>query len=272
MPAIQVIVFHDYLTNIKPGHLRWSLEHVCGTPKTFDELSRCVTEKSFGLNETVEVVDTGVVAGSVFTPGNFSHWNSSLTSTMLGMCHTMVYPETIDKTKNFAVALKDNFLVILHDPKFFVLKSDNFFVPHLTLNNPTGKGFRLKVVTKKRMNRAGSFDCHPDPSYNYGTCVKESVAAKINCNSPWTDHKVNGLPTCTTIKQINDYDSLFNKILFADEPELRNLTGCLMPCTYQDYSLMGSSLPAKLPQNQLFLLFVTTDILLDEEVPADLAI
>ena len=162
MPVIELIAFHDYLTNIKPGHLRWSLQHVCGTPKTFDELSHCVTEKSFGLNETVEVEDTGVVAGSVFTPGNFSHWNSSLTSTILGMCHTMVYPETIDKTKNFAVALKDNFLVILHDPKFFVLKSDNFFVPHLTLNNPTGKGFRLKAVTKKRMNRAGRFDCHQD--------------------------------------------------------------------------------------------------------------
>ena len=71
---------------------------------------------------------------------------------------------------------------------------------------------------------------------------------------------------CNSTKQVTDYEALFDRILFADQLALQKLTGCLVPCTYQDYSLMGSSLPIKLPQNQLFILFVTTDILEDEEV------
>ena len=269
-PAITVCPWAgDFVGWKGETELMWFLRDVCGAPQTFEELQRCVAEKSYGLNETVDVEGwTGVVTSDVtkIKPTHPSHWNSTLTTTLMGMCHTMVYPEPIDKSSKFVLTMKDDFLIFLHDPNFFLLKSDNFFVPYLTLNKPAGKGYRLKTVTKKRMNRAGRFDCQPDSSYNFGTCVKSSVAKSTGCNSPWSDQSVSSLPICNTTKQLSDYEALFTKILFADQPELQNLTGCLVPCTYQDYSLMGSSLPIKLPQNQFFLLFVTTDILEDEEV------
>ena len=273
LPAITVCPFSRDMAGWKgETALQWFLKDICDEAQTFEELKRCVTEKSYGLNETVGLdVDnreTGLVSdeGKTFKSALSSHWNSSLTMTMLGICQTMAYPEPVDKMSSFQVTLKGNFMVVLHDPNFFLIKSDNFFIPYLNLNNPTGKGYRLKVVTKKRMNRAGKFDCNPDSGYNFGTCVKASVAKSIGCNSPWTDHSVGTLPMCSSIKEIEDYEALFNKMLFADQAVLQNLTGCLVPCTYQDFSLMGSSLPVKLSENQLVLLFVTTDILEDEEV------
>ena len=48
---------------------------------------------------------------------------------------------------------------------------------------------------------------------------------------------------------------------------LGNLTCiCQVPCTYQHFSLVGSSAPMKLAPNQFIFYFVTTDILEDEEV------
>ena len=48
---------------------------------------------------------------------------------------------------------------------------------------------------------------------------------------------------------------------------LGNLTCiCQVLCTYQHFSLVGSSVPMKLAPNQFIFYFVTTDILEDEEV------
>ena len=153
-------------------------------------------------------------------------WNSSVTSAIMGMCHTLVYNKPIDKETNFVVTLKENFEVFLHDPSFFLLKSDNFFVPHMTLNQPSGKAFRLKAVTKKRMNRKGKFECKSEPGYNFGLCVKKSVGQKAGCNSPWVDHTVDSLPVCNSTKDILRYDTLYNQIFLADEHKLLELTDC----------------------------------------------
>ena len=126
-----------------------------------------------------------------------SNWKSFLTSTLFGMCHTLEFEEPMQKGDMFSVFLKGNFVVMLHDPRFFVLKSDNFFVPHLTLTK-SGKGYKVKVVTKKRLNRDGKFECTIEAGYNFGNCVKRSVARLTGCNSPWTDFTLENLPLCNT--------------------------------------------------------------------------
>ena len=118
--------------------------------------------------------------------------------------------------------------------------------------------------------------------------VQESVAQRIGCNSPWFDHPLDSLPMCNSTKDIQQYDALYYQIFIADEHKLREITDCKVchqrkvlrrtsflllkpcicqvPCTYQHFSLVGSSMPVKLDPNQCFLFFVTTDILEDEEV------
>ena len=159
----------------------FELGTICGDGKNLEELKKCVNEKTYRLNETVDVDSVGFA--TLTLPLKFKQidpklWNSSFTFTVMGMCHTLVNTEPIDKETSFVVTLKENFMVFLHDPSFFLLKSDNFFVPHLTLTNPSGKGFRLKAVTKKRMDRKGKFECKSELGYSFGRCVEGSVAKK----------------------------------------------------------------------------------------------
>ena len=169
-----------------------------------------------------------------------SNWKSSLTATLLGMCHTLEFEEPMKKRSMFSVSLKGNFVVMLHDPRFFLLKTDNFFVPHLTLTNSARKGYIVKVVTKKRLNRDGKFECTIEAGYNLGNCVKRSVAKQIGCNSPWTDYSLDNLPFCNTTTQMRAYETLYSEIFYADQYELHQLTKCRVPCSYQEYSLMRS--------------------------------
>ena len=161
--------------------MAFELDTICGTGKSWEELKKCVGEKTYNLNETIDV--DSVKLATQKPPFSFKQidpklWNSSLSSTIMGMCHTLVYNETIDKETNLLVTLKENFMVILHDPSFFVLKSDNFFVPHMTLTNPSGNSFRLKAVTKKRMDRPGKFECNSEQGYSFGRCVQVWVFYK----------------------------------------------------------------------------------------------
>ena len=146
-------------------------------------------EKAFTLNETVTNTVMSRMENMTWSNNDApnSKWKSFLTSTLFGMCHTLEFEETMKKGDMFSVFLKGNFVVMLHDPRFFVLKSDNFFVPHLTLTQ-SGKGYKVKVVTKKRLNRDGKFECTIEAGYNFGNCVKRSVARLTGCNSPWTDY------------------------------------------------------------------------------------
>ena len=81
-------------------------------------------------------------------------------------------------------------------------------------------------MTKKRLDRKGKFECNSDPGYNYGQCVKESVAKRAGCNSPWVDHTVDSLSICNSTKDILRYDTLYYEIFVADEHKLLELTAC----------------------------------------------
>ena len=207
------------------------LDMICGVGTNLEELKNCVEEKTFSLEETVDVEYVVLAPQTPSSSWNYKHidpklWNSSITSSFMGMCHTLVYREPIDKETSFLVTLKEDFTVFLHDPSFFLLKTDNFFVPSLTLIRPSKKGYKLKAVTKKRMDRKGKFECNSDPGYNYGHCVKESVAKRTGCDSPWIDHTVDSLPMCNSTKDILRYDDLYYDIFLADEHKLLDLTGC----------------------------------------------
>ena len=101
-PAITACAWSgDYVGWKGETELMWFLKDLCGSSsgQSFEELKRCVAEKSYALNETVDAEEVGVLTsqGTTFKPVHPSHWNSSLTATLLGTCHTLVYPELIDK-------------------------------------------------------------------------------------------------------------------------------------------------------------------------------
>ena len=72
-----------------------------------------------------------------------------------GMCHTLIQGKPIYKVDYLLFSLNYNITaVFVHDPKFFVFKDNNLFIPFLKLENVFQREFNLIATTKKRMNRA----------------------------------------------------------------------------------------------------------------------
>ena len=240
-PAITVCAYSANNTGWKGATFRFmGLNFTCPEDfeRGFDYLTECVKNKTYSLKETIDLDAMALTNQISFQSDSIDPklWKSSITSSKMGMCHTLAYLEPISLETQLRVAMKGEFTVFLHDPSVFVLKSDNFFVPHLTLNGPSGEGYKLKVVTKKRMNRKGIFECQSDPGYSYSECVKESVAKKIGCNGPWVDHIVDSLPVCNSTKDILDYSFWFYQIYLADEHKLEELTDCQV-CINSNFGL-----------------------------------
>ena len=135
----------------------YSLKHLCGFDRGLEALKACVRNKTYTLEETIWVNETQVnVYVNSKSPErvkdhiNASSWNTWMTTTMFGFCHTLVYPKPMERLEAMIVILKGDFRVMLHDPNFFVLRYQNFYIPYTLLDQPSGKNYFLVAKTKKR--------------------------------------------------------------------------------------------------------------------------
>ena len=80
--------------------------------------------------------------------------------------------------------------------------------------------------------------CEPDPNYNYGECLHQSIMKKAGCQPHWRLFSVQGLPTCSTKSLANKYDGAYWKLAVTmDSDDVSQATNCLTPCTYLEYKV-----------------------------------
>ena len=80
--------------------------------------------------------------------------------------------------------------------------------------------------------------CEPDPNYNYGECLHQSIMKKAGCQPHWRLFSVQGLPTCSTKSLANKYDGAYWKLAVTmDSDDVSQATNCLTPCTYLEYQV-----------------------------------
>ena len=188
----------------------YSLKHLCGFDRGLETLKACVRNKTYTLEETIWENDTNVNAyvnskspERVKDHINASSWNTWMTTTMFGFCHTLVYPKPLEPLEVLMVILKGDFRVMLHDPNFFVLRYQNFYIPYTLLDQPSGKNYFLVAKTKKRMRRPGKYDCNPELSYNFENCVRTFLAETIGCLSPWDPRPLEGsFEVCNSTSEV----------------------------------------------------------------------
>ena len=188
----------------------YSLKHLCGFDRGLEALKACVRNKTYTLEETIWVNETQVnVYVNSKSPErvkdhiNASAWNTWMTTTMFGFCHTLVYPKPMERLEAMIVILKGDFRVMLHDPNFFVLRYQNFYIPYTLLDQPSGKNYFLVAKTKKRMRRPGKYDCNPELSYNFENCVRTFLAETIGCLSPWDPRPLEGsFEVCNSTSEV----------------------------------------------------------------------
>jgi hypothetical protein len=269
-PAITVCAMGDGDTGWKSNTADYlmDLQTLCNSGDNFNKLKACVRNDTFSLNETVNYVQILTNHGKLNNTLNMSTWTSSMGLFLLGLCHTLVYTEPVDRHSWILINLVKKYEVILHDPTFYLQKSDNLFIPYVSLEK-TG-GFSYNIITSQltRMNRPGKFECNSNADYNFNTCIHHSLAAMVGCQFPW-DGKgaLDSMQRCNTTTAVQEYEKINQKLYMSSKEEVAELTGCQVPCWYQDYSIVGA--PTQYPYDgeaYITLRYASTDIAVNEEV------
>ena len=231
-------------------------------------LTECVKDNQFTLNDTI---DTNVVKrGSIYQKEN-THWKSGMATRVLGVCHTLVYKSLISSMDMLQIVLREepsSYKIYLHDPNFFLQKSDSYFIPFVLLDNPKGEQYKIVTSQNTRMNRPGIFSCKEDTDYNFNKCVANSLATKLGCRFPWASDQTNRrFQICNTTEKVNEYWKTYDILYMATQQHLETQTGCQVPCRYNHYSVVGK--PASFDiMNFTFisLSFASTDLTDIQEV------
>ena len=234
------------------------------------DLRQCVKNNTFSLNDTIADVNKWKSGTNCTKPVN-TIWKSSMSTSLLGVCHTLVYKEALSSTDILWIKLEEKpwkYKVYFHDPTFFLQKSDSYFIPFVFLSKLNGKEYRIVTSRNTRMNQPGKFECTKDTDYNFNKCVTNSLAIKLGCMFPWAAEKTNEkFQICNTTEKVKEYWITYDAMYMVTQQYLEKITGCQVPCRYHHYSVVGK--PAqfeKMNMTYMSLSFASTDLTEIQEV------
>ena len=78
------------------------------------------------------------------------------------------------------------------------------------------------------------------PEYDFHACVRTSIFDKVGCRPPWDTWSPKSLNVCKNIHQFVKIAEFENELLLGDQRTIINSTGCLVPCTYQKFEIIGN--------------------------------
>lgn len=267
-PAVTICAISKDFLGWKTEPDVFGLDH-CQDPK--EMLEKCVERLSFSLEDLLKSSslmtnskEKNIVKDEEFFTS--SAWTSKMTDTGNGMCHTFIQDKPLSKEAFLHVRLNYNITVFVHDPKFFVFKDNNVFVPFLKLENVFQREFNLIATTKKRMNRASKFECNADENYNFGDCVRQKIVESQGCQTLWDLRTEDKFPKCSNMSTMREFESYYNQVFYSSEEEFNNLTGCNPPCTFTKYSLSDSYSLVSSNESDFVISYALTDLITEEEV------
>ena len=176
-------------------------------------------------------------------------WREDFTFPWYGRSYTLAYPEpqaTNWRTDDIHLHVNksDNLdrRIFLHDQHFYVPYgiAQSLPIKRQTLDSSLkGRFFISLEVTERREYNTPRDPCMEDSSYSFHTCIKESLSAKAGCRLPWDTLSSQDRPVCATIEQYGPIATAYMLLHDASMNMIANMTGCIKPCTYRDYKLLG---------------------------------
>ena len=80
-----------------------------------------------------------------------------------------------------------------------------------------------------------------DTDYNFALCVEKSIVAKTGCLPFWNkfmnDHDEVEMPICENTSMLNQYGVIYYEMQVMPRDDLIKTTGCLMPCSFVEYTV-----------------------------------
>ena len=186
-----------------------------------------------------------------------SMWTEDMAVTYYGRHFTLNPSMTMTKTPHhafiFQVDKSFGYYVWLHDENFFIVNQNPFGLPSklwiITGNELSGKNglYHEITLTKHKKLNLDRRPCEEDPKYSFLTCTKEKLSEKVGCRLPWDRWSKQDRAICTAEHEFGHFEQIYRKLDNAESDEIVEMTGCLQPCSYNEYKFALTS-PRALPK------------------------
>ena len=194
---------------------------------------------------------------------NSSLWRSHMASVNFGLCHTFIYPDTLEAGQaRFGFYLEPglSLKVMLHDPQFYHVLVNSLSVPRIWLQYQSGQDllaghfeWRNIIITEHHLLNRPEQPCEEEEDYDFLHCLKTSLARRVGCRPPWDSWSPPTIPLCQTMKELQQHERLDWADVNLEQKMIVNNTGCQLPCHYREYKVagdpQGGPAPALLKRN-----------------------
>ena len=75
--------------------------------------------------------------------------------------------------------------------------------------------------------------------YDFHACVRTNIAKSVGCRPPWDSLSPKFLNVCQNLSQFDKIESYEYLIMWNDQNKVINVTGCLIPCQYKEFQVIG---------------------------------
>ena len=180
------------------------VQEYCGAERN---IASCIQMNTFSQKETFKNVllgyttKTSLLSPSLTTP--------DFTASFYGQTYTLNVARKIspdDSTTQLFIYFdySHDYVIFIHDPNYFLVNDNPYGLPSnmmkLYPNRTANRYHRLALVEKQELNVPAD-PCVQDAGYNFNTCIKQSLAARVGCRTKWDQRSSKNLPLCTTIGQ-----------------------------------------------------------------------
>ncbi|XP_023345069.1 uncharacterized protein LOC111714239 [Eurytemora carolleeae] len=172
------------------------------------------------------------------------------------------------------------YTMYIHDPNYLLMAGNplvfsRIYIVHSKLKssgrNGSAEYFYLTAHKHEKLefDPLGRKKCTLTPNYNYMACIEEYGARTIGCHPSW-DSNFGDYPNCTTLEQLRKHNDLYQIYYNEDKNTIESLTGCLEPCNYFEYKIVGDKQSFIFPDPTSFMIgfnFVSTSYQILKEEP-----
>ena len=111
--------------------------------------------------------------------------------------------------------------------------------PVITLKPNAGETYvYLKAIRHEKLNQPQK-PCNPSPDYDFTICLEKNIITRVGCQPPWRRFIMEDIPLCDNLTLLTEYGNGKNKVYNLGRNELFEEIGCLMPCVFMEYKVIG---------------------------------
>ena len=250
VPALTFCIKNNF-KNLSSSSLIDGFSVLCNS-SSIEELDFCFDRYTYNHTETVQDVLLGITKPLSFLDSKY--WTSKFQAKNMGRCHTL--PQLLSGNaveNNVIVSLNAQtdliYATMIHDSNYFLIASNPLTYSRVQLvhskllstnKNGTGEKFFLSVHRHKYLEHDpdGNKKCDPNPNFDFMTCIQKYGARSVGCHPSW-DNIFDNYPNCSTMDQIRQHEELYEFYYNEDKNTIQEKTGCLEPCDYYEYRLVG---------------------------------